>query len=524
MTSREDASQVGAPEGVRPAGVTTRVVRGALWSLSGQIATTVALFVTTPLVIRRLGADAYGVLALVNLLVGYLSFSDVGMGEASTRFAARAHQRGDLRGEAAVVWTTLAIAVVPTIAGAAALAIGANTLAARVFHLPPALQASGTTAFRIAALGFAARSLGGVLNTPQLVRLRFASLMIINSGMTVVQIALVPIVLAAGGGLTGAGWVMTGAALAMAIAHAMVGWALLPQLTRPSFDRPLVATMMRFGGAVAASAFMYIALASGEKLMLTWFGSVKDLAHYSVAMSLAGLVSMAPAALGQALTPAFARLGSVADRIPLQQLYARALRAMVFSSLPMTLGLCLIARPFFTRWAGQEFGDDSTAPFYVLAAGVLFNILACIPYRLMLAQGRADFLARYHAFELVPYVLGAAMLTHWFGAIGAAAAWTLRQVVGTAVLLIAVQRTEGLTPVAIPRNRGSFAVALAVLIVPLLMALAVTPPIVTRLVIGAASVAGYSALIWRRVLTDEERDWAGRMLRSGDLLGVVTTT
>ena len=441
MNPVQDAPVLTAPAAVQPVGVTTRVVHGALWSFSGQIATAAALFVATPLVIRRLGSEAYGVLALVNLLLGYLSFADVGMGDASTRFAAGAHERGDSRGESAVVWTTLAIAAVPTLAGAAALAFGARVLAVRVFHLPPALQDAGTAAFRIAALGFVARSLGGVLNTPQLVRLRFASLTLINAGLTVAQIALVPIVLALGGGLVGAVWVIAGAAAAMTLAHAVVGWSLLPELARPKFDRAMLATLTRFGIAVSASAFMNIALASGEKLMLTWFASVRALAHYSVAMSLAGLVAMAPAAIGQALTPAFARLGSLTDRSALQQLYARALRATVFSSVPVTLGLCLIARPFFTRWAGPEFGDESTGPFYILAAGLLFNVVACVPYRLMLAQGHADFLARYHAIELVPYVVGAAMLTYALGAVGAAAAWTLRQAVATIVLLIAGRGT-----------------------------------------------------------------------------------
>jgi O-antigen/teichoic acid export membrane protein len=519
MTALTDDEPIGVTAPADAAGgVTSRVVKGGMWSLAGQLATTAALFVATPFVIRQLGSEAYGVLALVNLLIGYLSFADVGMGEASTRFAARAHQRGDTRNEAAVVWTTVAIAVVPTMAGAAALALGAHTLATRLFHLPPALQPAGIVAFRIAALGFVARSLAGVLNTPQLVRLRFRSLMFINSGVTVVQIVVVPIVLAAGGGLIGAVWVVTAAATAMAIGHAVVGCMLLPELARPSFDRRMVATMARFGGAVAASALMNIALASGEKLMLTWFGSVKELAHYSIAMSLAGLVSMAPTAMGQALTPAFARLGAADDRAPLQQLYTRALRATLFWSAPVTLALCLIARPFFTRWAGPEFGDDSTGPFYVLAAGLLLNIVACIPYRLLLAQGRADVLARYHAFELVPYVVGAALLTHWFGAVGAAAAWTLRQVVAAAVLLIAVIRTEGLAPAAIPSHRVSFAAAVAVLAGPMVLAIAVVPSIAGRLLIGIASIGVYLAVVWGRVLTDAERCWLQQMLRSHGLL------
>src|SRR5574341_1397091 len=66
-------------------GMTTRVVRGGLWSLGGQGMTILASVIATPFIIRLLGSESYGVLSLINIVMGYLTFSDVGMGQASTR-------------------------------------------------------------------------------------------------------------------------------------------------------------------------------------------------------------------------------------------------------------------------------------------------------------------------------------------------------------------------------------------------------------------------------------------------------
>src|SRR5262252_5549170 len=81
-------------------GMTTRVVRGSLWTLSGQGVTILASLIATPFVIRLLGTELFGVLSLINVLIGYISFADLGMTTASTRFAGQAFARNDERGEA----------------------------------------------------------------------------------------------------------------------------------------------------------------------------------------------------------------------------------------------------------------------------------------------------------------------------------------------------------------------------------------------------------------------------------------
>jgi O-antigen/teichoic acid export membrane protein len=203
---------------IRPSpGLTSRVVRGSLLNLGGQGVTMVATLVATPFVIRLLGAPSYGLLALVHVLIGYLSFADMGMGTASTRFGSVAHARGDDDGESAVIWSSLAIAAVPSAMVALALAVGARLLVEQGLRLPAYLQASAVIAVRLAALGFLARTVAGVLNTPAMVRLRMDLVVLVTAGTSVGQILLVPVVVFLGGGLTGAVTVVAGAGVAAAL-------------------------------------------------------------------------------------------------------------------------------------------------------------------------------------------------------------------------------------------------------------------------------------------------------------------
>src|SRR5690606_33735012 len=101
------------PAAVRPTmtGMTTRVVKGSLWILAGQVAPLAVFLLTTPFTIRLLGAEGYGVLILVGLIPTYLAFADFGMSMASTKFGSEAYAEGDEEKEARIVRTAALIAL-----------------------------------------------------------------------------------------------------------------------------------------------------------------------------------------------------------------------------------------------------------------------------------------------------------------------------------------------------------------------------------------------------------------------------
>src|SRR5437588_5759254 len=130
-------------------GLTSRVVHGSFLHLGGQLITMVATFIATPFTIRLLGPASYGVLAFVHVLIGYLAVADMGMGMASTRFGSVAHARGDADGEAAAIWSSLVLAIIPAAPIALALALGARLLVEHALRLPPYLQPAAVICMRI---------------------------------------------------------------------------------------------------------------------------------------------------------------------------------------------------------------------------------------------------------------------------------------------------------------------------------------------------------------------------------------
>ena len=484
-------------------GLTSRVVHGSFLNLFGQGVTMLATLIATPFVIRLLGPASYGVLALVHVLIGYLSFADLGMGTASTRFGSQAHARGDDDGEAAAIWTSLLLAIIPAATVALALILGARPLVERGLRLPPNLHDAAVICVRLAAIGFLARAIAGVLNTPAIVRLRMDLYVSILSGTAVVQIVLVPIVIYFGGGLTGSATVVAGAAIATALLFAIVGVRLLPALRRPHIDRELLHALAKFGGALVVGTIAAALLSNVEKLLISRYASVHALAYYSVAYTLAFMLTQLPLALTNTLIPAFAQLQERGDRAAFEQLYRRGLHGMLFWALPGAVFIAAVARPFFTIWAGPQYGLQSTLPLYLLLGGVVCEVLAYVPQGLLIAHGRTDIIARCNLAILVPYVVASALLIREYGAPGAAIAWSLRAMISLIVFSTFAERVSGFAFVALPINKRDFAFSVLILVVPVAIAFPISP--IVRTAVAILAVASYLLLIFARVLTTEER-------------------
>ena len=494
-------------------GLTTRVVRGSLWSIGGQAATLLATLIATPFVIRLLGAELFGLLALINVLLGYLSFADMGMGWASTHFASDAHGRGDEEGEAKVVWTALVMAAGPSLIFALALVVGAPTLVHQVLNLPGYLHEVATVAIRIATIAFVARALTGVMNSPELARLRMDLLVLINAGTLIAQLMTVPVVLFVGGGFTGAMWVIAAFGVVALALHVIVGMRLSPSLRRPRIDTGLCKPLARFGGGVLVTAFATIVLSTVDKIFLSRYVSVQALAYYAVAFNLSFILTQAPLAMVQSLLPAFSQLkNDVARRMALRDLYWRALRGTLLWVAPVAVFICVIARPFFTLWAGPEFGRESTPLMYLLAVGFVFEAMAYIPFTLLVALGRTDLVAKCHVGVLIPYVIVSALAIRSYGAYGAAIVWSLRAIVSLIVFAAVASQVSGFRLNVLPAKPRAYLTSMIVLLVPLIAVFWLSSSSVVRIGVGITALAAHSILILTRVLENEERSWLMRFL------------
>jgi O-antigen/teichoic acid export membrane protein len=484
-----------------PETIEAKVAVGSAWSLASVGVTLVASLVATPFVLRGLGPEAYGVYSIVQVMIGYLAVADIGMGDASTRFAGAAFARGERQEEASVIWTSLMMEAIVALPLVLAVVVFAKPIVVHALQLPSDLQKAAAAALSIAAVGFLAKNAATVFNTPQMVRLRFRSVAVINTVCGVLQIGLVPVVIWLGGGLVGAVSVVASANALNLLLHFQQARLLLPEVTRPAPRRVLVRPMLRFGVALVVSAFVITLLTQTEKLFLARFDSARAVAFYAVAFTLATIVAIIPRAVKGALFPAFSQLeGSAVDR-----LYARAIRHLSLVVAPIAVAMCLIAEPFLRIWAGAEYARYSLWPFYVLLAGNAVGAIAHVPTVLLKGLGRADVIARLQILEVVPFLVTAALFTVWWGAIGAAAAWSLRTILDTGLLFRAASGYARVSVSPSPRERIGIASGAVLLGAPLLLFALPNLSIPIRVTAVGITLIAYCVVAWMSVLTVGER-------------------
>jgi O-antigen/teichoic acid export membrane protein len=485
-------------------GITTKVLKGSIWTLAGQVSPMAVSLFTTPFVIRFLGSEQYGVLVLVGLIPAYFAFADLGMGIASTRFASEAYAQGDQTKEAETVWTATVIAFASSITiGLPILLFSASIISA--LKVPEYFQYSATTALRIAAVSFVAGILSSVVNTPQLTRLR----MDLNTAISAIPRILVtiatPIILYAGFGIVGAviGWLV--ANVATGAGHIYISGRLQPQLFHARWNRAVAKRLFKFAFGWLFASIAAILLVNAEKLALTRMVSVQSLAYYSVAFMFATLVSTFSGSMIQSLIPAFSQLLAPEKKNEFQALFARSMRFNLAWLLPTVMIMLVAARPFLTLWAGEEFGRESTGPFYILIAGIFFNVLALIPQSTLFAHGRTDLIAKLYWIELPLYLILVFGMVNFFGIAGAAAAWSLRVTADMLLMAWLAKKNSGVV-FDFGHHAVSLLFASSFLSLPIGLALFYDNFSLILIPVSIASAAGYLAIVWRRYLEAEERD------------------
>lgn len=503
-----DQTQTIAPAA---SGLTTRVVKGSFWMIAGQAAPLLVSLVATHYSIRFLGDVGYGVLFLIALIPNYFSYADLGMSMASTKFASEAFARGDVESEGRIVRTAALIALCVSVP----VAIGLIALAPLIIeksNVSADYVTDAIGALRIAAVTFVVNFLCSIFNTPQLTRLRMDLNTMINASTRIAGLAATPVVIYLGYGLTGVSAALLATNLLCLAGHLTVSQRLLSgRLLDLTIGRELLTPLVRFGAGYVGAAIASVLLMHGEKAILTNRYSTTELGYYSVGFTLATMLTMFSGSVVQALLPAFSQLQSADNESRLSSLFSTGVRLNLIWLIPAAGLLFVVAQPFFSFWASEKYGAESTTPFYILLAGIAFNILAYMPYSSIIAAGRTDVLAKLFWLELGPHLILTALLIAMYGINGAAIAWSVRSVVDCVLQFALARRVAGIRFSA-ARLASDLAVSALFIAPTIAVRLALPDQVALAAIILVLGLAGFVFYCWRSILSAEERIWLRRRL------------
>jgi O-antigen/teichoic acid export membrane protein len=395
--------------------------RSATLNFVGGILPMFVALVTTPIYLHHIGAARYGVLAIVWMVQGYFGFLDLGLSSATSN---RIAQLGDAphREREAVLWTALSINAALGLAGGVVLYAVMHTLLA-YFDMGEALRAELWPALPYVACLVPLSNLIFVFNGALVGRERFGALNAVTLPVTLMY-QLVPLVAALVFG-PNLRYLVYGTLVAgvAALTHtALVAWRVFPLRLASGPRRELVGQLLSYGAWMSVTSLAQPLLETADRLMIGHALGPQAVTYYQVPFNLAARVRLFPTVIVRTLFPRISAIDAASGAA----LASSAIRGLAAALTPMMVFGIFIMHPFLSLWMGQEFASRAASVGETILVGIWINCHASIAASYLQATGRPGIVARFQAYEMLPFfVLLWWMLQH-FGVVGAALAWSAR--------------------------------------------------------------------------------------------------
>ncbi|HYH54588.1 MAG TPA: oligosaccharide flippase family protein, partial [Solirubrobacterales bacterium] len=476
------------------------IIKNTAIQVAAQALIAIVALIAVPILVDRLGTERFGILSLTWVVIGYASLLDLGLGRALTKMTAERLGAGEAGGTPRLFWTAILMLGSIGVATGAALALSSGLLTNDVFSIKPDLTGEAQATFILIACTvpfvLCSTALRGSLEAHQRFDLTNAAAVPLSllSYFGPVAIALFTDNLAV---------VVSAVCLSRVAGTAVFLYLCLrvdPLLrTKPSFDRSMVGTLLRFGGWVTVAAILTGVMLSLDRLIIGAAVSASAVAWYATSYEGAKQMLLVSTAFSSVLFPGFAANVHL-DRERTELLFSRGARATFVGLFPLALIASVLSHEILEVWINAEFATEGGPVLRLLAIGVLINGLAFVAYALIQST-RPDVIAKLVAAELPLYLALLWVLLETTGITGAAVAVCLRAIGDTSALYyltnrLGLVRAAVLIPIAAMTAIGVVVIGIG--------ALAPSAPL--RIAYVLVVIAAFLPVAWRRILAEPERE------------------
>lgn len=485
------------------------LARNVVLNLAGGALPAIAALVAVPVLVRALGDVRFSVLVLGWTTLGYFSLFDLGIGRAVTHAVAdrigstREHEIGP------AIWTSLVLLAPIGVLGAVLLFVVTPSVAT-ILKIPADLRGETITAFRILALAIPFAAIAGALRGALEARQYFGlvNALRVPHGLSTFVGPLLALPFSRS--LVPAIAILGVSRVAVCVAHMVVAARVIPEFRTPRarWDGDIARALASFGGWTQVTYIVSPLMATLDRFVVGAVLGIGMVTYYAAPQELVTKLWLFTMAV---LPVFFSALSTTATRDPERAivLFDRLLRLTVAAMFLPALLLVVLAPDILRVWLGPSF-EAQFRVMQVLTIAVFVNCVGQGAYTLIQAAGRPDITGKFHLAELPVYVLMLWLLLPRYGILGAAIAWSVRTIGDTALLLAACPRLLARSREVVLRLSAWIAIMGAVFAVCML-----SSEHLARFAIAVLAVPAWTAIAWRHLLTEQERDLRLGVLISG---------
>lgn len=381
--------------------------RNVIFSGVGYILPLLAALLTIPLMLKYFGVDQYGLYIICISLIGFMSFVDLGVGQAVIKYVAEYEATGQAHKVKPVLDIALLMYLGLGLLMVTALFVFSPALAGFLYESPQQ-AADASIALRITSLALFLSYINQFFLNVSRAYHRFDVPAVIHNAGNISGVVLTTLLLLAGYALHEVLW---GYVFIQAIALCsgyLAGRKVLPAGVQfgMAFDLPIFRGMISFSAYTFVSNFVIALVTRADKLLIGGIIGTEAVTYYQIPYTIAQMANGIVNTLVVILFPRFSELSSLKVKTELLNLYRHATHVVFFISGLIAVMLIAAGGNFLSLWVSPEFADKTTLTLQIIALFSFFNANLSVAYWAAQGSGQARLIAFVLVLSGVAYGIG----------------------------------------------------------------------------------------------------------------------
>lgn len=439
--------------------LSSTLVRNALFGSGARVITLAVGLVMTPYLLVRLGADRFGIWALVAVVTGAAGLLDFSLKSAFVKYLSEAVALKNRAASAAILSTGLFAYALFALAVGVIFFLGSGAVL-DVLNIPLPLLEEARHVFLVGVAGYLVSSVLSVFPAVCDARQRMDITNSLGVAALFTGACLTVLAVESGLGLPGVAWAQfVGIAafyLSCIVAAGRISGPL--GISYRAVSREWFLKLFAFGWRLHVSSMCAIVNRQLDKLILSRWAGLTTVASYEVALRAASNVGTLQPYLAAALLPASSQIHAAGQRERLQAVYRKSTRYLFLAGIPPFVYLAVHSRTAITAWLGEP-NPVAALILICLVPGYLVNSLSNGMAFVCQGMGRPGIQARQSALQLGLNVILSLMLFHMIGPIGAPIGTSIALILGAAYFAWSFHPHLGIATLPLLRETASVPLA-----------------------------------------------------------------
>lgn len=419
------------------------VAKNTFYNLLGYGIPLIFALVIIPFLIKGLGEERFGILSLAWVVIGYFSFFDFGIGKALTKIISEKIGSNKLEEIPKFFWTSILLMLFVSLVGASIVLLMAPTIVFKIFNISSYLQEETLSTFYVLAISIpivtTSAGLRGLLEAYH----RFGVINVIRTFLGVSSF-LVPLICLYF--TISLYWIV----ISLIIIRVIVWLLYIYQCFKLNsqlkiklyFQKNLIKPILKLSSWMTVSNITVPLIVYIDRFLIGALLPAIAIAYYTTPYEVISKLLIIPSAVTGVLFPTFSASYATNPDFT-KKISLKAIKYIFLFLYPIILVIIVFSNEGLTLWLGTEFAGKSTLILQLLAAGVLFNSLAYIPFSFLEGIGRPDITAKIQLSELPIYLIAMWIAIKYVGINGAALVWLSRMFIDAALLFFFANKKLG---------------------------------------------------------------------------------